>query len=212
MHYFYTPIPDFLASEETNHAKNVLRLKTGDIIKSFDGFGFFYNSKIVSFSKTETKLEILSKIKQQKCSNYDLKIGICPTKNSDRMEWFVEKATEIGIHSISFLHSSRTQRKNINLERMQKMAISAAKQSIKAKLPVLIELQNFEKFVVQDFENTSKFIAHLENSNRKLFFDELKEVKTQNILVLIGPEGDFSQVEIELAKKKQLQTCKFWSE
>lgn len=201
MQLFYTPNPEFLSAEETNHAKNVLRLKEYALIKSFDGNGFFYDSKIISFSKTETKLEIISKIEQQKTGKYNLEIAICPTKNNDRIEWFVEKAVEIGIEKISFLQSSRTERKTINLERIQKVAISAAKQSLKARIPEIIDIQKIEKYVTLNFDKSTKYIAHLEDNNRKLFYLELQKNLFENIIILIGPEGDFTPSEIEMAKK-----------
>lgn len=201
MQLFYTPNPEFLSAEETNHAKNVLRLKEGSKIKTFDGKGFFYDSEIVSFTKLDTKLSVISKNEQIKNGKFNLEIAICPTKNSDRIEWFVEKAIEIGVHKISFIQTSRTERKNINLERIQKVAISAAKQSLKATLPEVTDLLKFEKFINSDFSNTIKYVAHLEDDNRKSFFEELQNIETQNIVILIGPEGDFTSIEIELAKK-----------
>lgn len=201
MQLFYTPKPEFLSSEETNHAKNVLRLKEGACIKTFDGKGFFYDSEIVSFSKSDTKLAIISKNQQIKNEKFNLEIAICPTKNSDRIEWFVEKAIEIGVNKISFIQTSRTERKNINLERIQKVAVSAAKQSLKATLPEMVDLLKFEKFIDSDFSNTIKYVAHLEDDNRKSFFEALQNIETQNIVILIGPEGDFTPSEIALAKK-----------
>lgn len=205
MQLFYTPNPEFLTAEETNHAKNVLRLKEDAMIKTFDGNGFFYDSKIVSFSKIETKLEIISKTAQTKTGKFSLEIAISPTKNSERIEWFVEKAIEIGVEKISFLQTARTERKNINLERIQKVAISAAKQSIKAKIPTITDLQKFENYVSSNFPDTTKFIAHLEDDNRKSLFEELHKTQTTNIIILVGPEGDFTKTEIEFAKKNEFK-------
>lgn len=203
MQLFYTPNPDFLSAEETNHAKNVLRLKEGSIIKTFDGNGFFYDAEIVSYAKAETKLQVISKIADLVEKKFNIEIAIAPTKSSDRIEWFVEKAIEIGVDKISFIHTSRTERKIINLERIQKLAISAAKQSIKAKIPLISDLQKFDNFLQSTQNDVAYFIAHLEDQNRKSFFEELKTETKKNICILIGPEGDFTEQEIKLAKEKK---------
>ncbi len=202
MKLFYTPNPEFLSLEETNHAKNVLRLTLQSTLETTDGKGFFYNSKIVSYQKTGTILQILSQKKEIDTPKHKTHIAISPTKNADRIEWFVEKAIEIGISEITFLQCQHSERKNINLDRIDKIAIAAMKQSQKANLPVINNLIHIDDFMKFNFQNTSKYVAHLDNSNRYFLWDCINQNPTTDKLILIGPEGDFSTSEIHLALSK----------
>jgi len=200
MHIFYTPdILEnyyFLNNEESKHCIKVLRLKTGDTIQLIDGIGGFYQAKIISENPKKCEFEIINKIENYKKRNNKLSIAIAPTKNINRYEWFLEKATEIGIDEILPFTSFHSERKNIKNERLEKVIVAAIKQSIKAYKPKLYELQSFNNLIKTEFDG-QKFIAYCKTSNH------LKNEYTpnKNALVLIGPEGGFSEQEIELAKE-----------
>lgn len=198
MQLFYQPLIQqgayHLDGEEFRHIK-VLRLKSGDQINITDGLGKIYNATITEVKKTSCNFSINSATSKPK-RPYSIHIAIAPTKNSDRIEWFVEKATEIGIDEISFINCKTSERKVVNLDRIQKKAISAIKQSGQAWLPKINTIRPFNKVLVS---NDLKFIAHVDPSNTT----HLKEAEpNSSYLVLIGPEGDFDQDEIELAVKE----------
>jgi 16S rRNA (uracil1498-N3)-methyltransferase len=202
---FYTP--DILSNtklpaEEAQHCIKVLRKKEGDEILLTDGKGFFYDAEIVQANPKHCLINIVNTIEQPKNWNFNIQIAFAPTKNIDRIEWFVEKATEIGIDRFSPILCQHSERKDIKLQRIEKILVSAMKQSQKATLPRLDEIQSFSKFLEQDF-NGRKFIAHCYPQPKKT----LKEAyeKGKNALILIGPEGDFSEQEVNLAINKGFQ-------
>jgi len=199
MQLFYTPDiiqSSILTEEESVHAVRVLRLKKGDEIFLTDGRGTFYQAIIVNPHPKHTELQLVKSWTQEPLWNFYLHIAIAPTKNMDRMEWFTEKATEIGIDAITCLRCRYSERREIKMARLEKIMISAMKQSQKASLPLLEEMMNFRDFVKQPF-NGRKFIAHCEDGEKPI----LKQLyhPGQNALILIGPEGDFSTEEIEYA-------------
>ncbi|MBU8893748.1 MAG: 16S rRNA (uracil(1498)-N(3))-methyltransferase [Bacteroidales bacterium] len=201
MHLFYTPdISEetyTLDEIESKHCIKVLRLNTGDQIELIDGKGTFYEAKIIDPNPKKCKIEITKTIKEFGKRNHYLHIAIAPTKNMDRFEWFLEKATEIGVDEITPILCDRSERKIIKLERLEKIIISAVKQSIKAYKPKLNSLTNYSDFVKLNF-NGSKYIAHCEENEKQSLKTSYKT--GNNALILIGPEGDFSTKEIELAK------------
>jgi len=188
-----------LNEEESRHAIKVLRLKEKDLVVVVDGKGTMAKGEIKKADNKHCEIKALKVHTGYDKRPYSIHIAIAPTKNSDRMEWFVEKAVEIGIDKISFIQCQRSERKNINLERIQKIAVSAMKQSVKASIPELSEMISFKKFIT-DAQEKECFIAHLEEGEKK----ELKNSFSKNgkYCILIGPEGDFSEEEIELAKQK----------
>lgn len=200
MHIFYTPdILEniyFLNSEESKHCIKVLRLKIGDIIHLIDGNGGFYEAKIISENPKKCEIEVIKKTENYGKKKQNLSIAIAPTKNINRYEWFLEKATEIGIDEILPFISFHSERKNIKNERLEKVIVSAIKQSIKAYKPKLYGLQSFNNLIKTNF-NGQKFIAYCKTNNH--LKNEYKS--GSNALVLIGPEGGFSEQEVELAKK-----------
>lgn len=204
MHIFYSPNINqdnfHLQEEESKHALKVLRLKEGDPIVVVDGKGGLYHAKISGTNSKNCQLELIKFEQHYGKRNFTIHIAIAPTKNIDRMEWFVEKAVEIGIDKISFIQCQRSERKIINKERMEKIAVSAMKQSQKAYLPELSELIPFKKFL-SSVNEEQRFIAHLEEADKK----ELQHLAQKNgrNCILIGPEGDFTPEEIELAKSSQ---------
>jgi 16S rRNA (uracil1498-N3)-methyltransferase len=204
MQLFYIQNPEseiILSAEESKHSTKVLRKKEGDILNFTDGKGGFYKAKITIADTRKCRLQIVSSEQKEKQHNYHLHIAIAPTKNMDRFEWFMEKATEIGIDEITPIICSRSERKIIKTERGNRILLSAMKQSLKHHLPKLNKAISLNDFIKQDFEG-AKYIAHCEDGEK----NELKTVnKTEKYLILIGPEGDFSPKEIELALQNQFK-------
>ena len=199
MHVFYTPDimnnPE-LPEEEAGHCLRVLRLNIGDEILLTDGNGYFYKAAISSATGKRCQVRIIEKIYQEPLWKGHLHIAMAPTKMMDRIEWFAEKATEIGIDELTFLNCRYSERKVIKTERIEKIVVSAVKQSLKARKPVINEMTDFEKFLQTDFKG-DKFIAHCNEGEKILLKDAI--TPGNDALVLIGPEGDFSKDEVEKA-------------
>jgi len=204
MQLFYLENPKdeiILSAEESKHATKVLRKKEGDILNFTDGKGAFYKAEIIVADSRKCRLKVVSTEQKEKQHNYHLHIAIAPTKNMDRFEWFLEKATEIGIDEITPIICTHSERKKIKTERCNRILLSAMKQSLKFHVPKLNEAMSLSDFIKQDYEGT-KYIAHCEDGEKK----ELKRVnKTEKTIILIGPEGDFSPKEIELALQNQFK-------
>ena len=200
MQLFYIPeiygSKVILSSEESKHAVKVLRLLEGDLIQLVDGKGGFYQAVVSDPNPKKCAIEIREAKKEFGKRDFHLHIAIAPTKNIDRFEWFLEKATEIGIDEITPLISEHSERKVIKPERLEKIMVAAMKQSLKAYLPKLNELATFQDFMKQKFSG-EKFIAHCNESDKRHLKNLIKP--KQQTLVLIGPEGDFSAEEVELA-------------
>ena len=185
-----------LPQEEAGHCLRVLRMKEGDSLRITDGKGTFYNAVINATQGKRCMVHIWSEEHQEPLWNGHLHIAMAPTKLMDRNEWFVEKAVEIGVDEITFLKTEHSERDVIKMERIEKIAVSAMKQSQKATLPVLNGMTAFRSFVERGF-GCDKFIAHCEPGSKVLLQDAV--VPGHDTVVLIGPEGDFSPVEIDLA-------------
>lgn len=202
MQLFYTPDIDaasstyFLTEEESKHCVRVLRLQTGDEVQLIDGRGNFYTAAIADAHPKRTQLRIVSIESDFHKRNHYLHIAIAPTKNIERLEWFLEKATEIGIDEISLIICQRSERKEAKVDRLNKIITSAIKQSIKAWHPVLNEPVPLSKVISAPFDG-QKFIAHCESGDKFTLKDELKPFG--KYLILIGPEGDFTPKEISEA-------------
>lgn len=200
MHIFYTPDLSgntyTLDESESKHCIRVLRLEQGDEIILVDGRGGMFTAEITDANPKRCAVKVIQSTPNYGQRNFSVHIAIAPTKNIERMEWFLEKATEIGIDRIIPILCRFSERKEIKADRLEKVMISAMKQSIKAQLPQLDPLTKFSDLISQPFEG-QKFIAHCDEQHRDL----LKKMITpnQNYLVLIGPEGDFSAEEIEKA-------------
>lgn len=202
MQIFYTPdiaVNPELPEEEAGHCIRVLRLTEGDEILLTDGKGSFYKATISRAHHKHCEVSILESWGQPALWNFHLHIAVAPTKNMDRMEWFAEKATEIGIDAITCLNCRFSERREIKSARLEKILISAMKQSQKATLPQLAGMTDFKSFVNQPFDGR-KFIAHCEDGDKTLLKQTYRP--GESALVLIGPEGDFSPEEIELALKQ----------
>ncbi|MFK7798162.1 MAG: 16S rRNA (uracil(1498)-N(3))-methyltransferase [Aureispira sp.] len=189
----------YFGEEETKHCTKTLRKGIGAILTLTDGKGNLYEAELVAFDKKSTTLHIIKQLPSPDQRPFKLHIGIAPTKNNSRLEWFLEKATELGIDEVSFLRCQRSERKNIRLDRLEKIVLSAAKQSIKTIFPTLHPLRSFKE-VIADAEADFKGIAHCNT----VPLPPLKEKVTAvpSIFLLIGPEGDFSPQEVAWAQEQ----------
>lgn len=200
MHTFYTPdiaVKAELPEEEAAHCLRVLRLTVGDEVMLTDGKGFFYKAVIDSIAGKRCQVKIVETISQERLWKGHLHLAMAPTKNIDRTEWFAEKATEIGFDELTFLNCRFSERKAIKTERIEKIVVSAVKQSLKAWKPKVNDMIGFDKFVKRSFDG-QKFIAHCYEGEKPLLKDVLDSQK--DAVVLIGPEGDFSREEVALAE------------
>ena len=201
--YFY--VPDAanqteLPAEEAMHALRVLRLKGGDEIFLMDGVGNFYRAQVTIAATRNCYYEILEQLPQERQWQGKVHLAIAPTKMLDRIEWMIEKATEVGVDEVSFLNCQFSERRLMKTTRLDKIAVSAVKQSHKAWKPMLNEMASFKSFIAQPIEGR-KYIAHCyEEVPRSYLFDELRNSSNiEDATVLIGPEGDFSIDEVKKA-------------
>ena len=201
MQLFYNPNIEsdlLIDKDEHTHATKVLRKKSGDSIFVINGKGDLFNCEITEIGSKKTLVSISKKETFAKNSN--LHIAIAPTKNNNRMEFFLEKATEIGISKITPILCERSERKVIKKDRMEKIILSAAKQSKNFHIPEFSELVPFQKFI-KEIECDNKLIAHCENEETKRDIFSYNLPKNSETVILIGPEGDFTMNEIKLAKE-----------
>lgn len=199
MSLFYVPnliSAHVLPEEESQHAVKVLRLQTGDAMTVVDGVGGYYEARITHPHPKHCEFEIVKSIAGFGKRDYKLHIAIAPTKNIERLEWFIEKATEIGIDEITPIICRFSERKIIKEDRLEKIIVSAAKQSVKAYFPKLNPLCTFDE-LLKSHKASQKFIAHCYEEDKKLLQNEIQ--KSSDILILIGPEGDFSKEEVQKA-------------
>lgn len=208
--FFYVPDAaqqNELPPEEAMHAMRVLRLKGGDEIFLMDGVGNFYRAQVTIAATHHCYYEILETLPQEPQWKGHFHLAVAPTKMIDRMEWMVEKATEVGVDEISFLDCAFSERRVVKNARIDKIIVSAVKQSHKAWKPVLNEMTAFKRFIEQP-RSGLKYIAHCyDEIPRTNLFDELrKHADESEITVMIGPEGDFSIEEVKQAIDKGYQS------
>ncbi len=202
MHLFYTP--DIkgeeytLNEEESKHCLRVLRLEVGDTIYLVDGRGGFYTAQIARATAKLCTVKVVVQQQNYGKRNYRLHIAMAPTKSIDRYEWFLEKATEMGIDEITPLECEHSERRTVKQDRQEKVVESAMKQSLKAYHPIVNELQPFNRFV-QTVQAGKKFIAHCNEGSKPILKSLIQA--GDDVLVLIGPEGDFFPQEVGLAKQ-----------
>ncbi|MCF8368861.1 MAG: 16S rRNA (uracil(1498)-N(3))-methyltransferase [Bacteroidales bacterium] len=200
MNLFYTPDINnekcTLSEEESRHCIKVLRLNTGDLIHVTDGIGSLYQAQVTNPNPKKCELKVVSRVRQDKQRNHYLHMAVALTKNINRFEWFLEKASEIGIEEISPMICEHSERRTVKTARCSKVIISAVKQSLKTFVPKLNEPVSFEQLISKPFEG-EKYIAYCSDQFRDLLVDVYQ--KPNNALILIGPEGDFSEKEIHLA-------------
>lgn len=186
---------------ESRHIVRVLRKVIGDELQITNGKGLFFEAKISIASDKKCVADIFSIQEKPKTWNYYLHIAIAPTKSNDRFEWFLEKATEIGIDEITPIICQNSERKVVKEERLEKILQSAMKQSLKFNIPKLNRVTKFNDFINQNREG-EYFIAHCEDGNKTVLKDSIKN--TSKMTILIGPEGDFSTNEIKTALAKNI--------
>ena len=207
MQLFYNPDIDETTEsfsfdkEESRHIIKVLRKKDSDILHVTNGLGFLFETEITLASDNKCTVQVLS-VKKADEPKFRLHLAVAPTKMNDRFEWFLEKATEIGIQEITPVFCDRSERKAINPERFEKIILSAMKQSNETFLPKLNQAVSFKEFIKQKNEGLN-LIAHCEETDKKSLKEILKPNK--NVTMLIGPEGDFSEKEITLALENNFQ-------
>ena len=204
--YFYVPdaaSTNELPAEEAAHASRVLRLESGDEVFLIDGAGCFFKAQLTLVTKGRCLYDIVERLPQEKTWNGRIAVAMAPTKVIDRVEWTLEKATEIGIDEFSLLNCAFSERRNVKLERLDKIVIAAVKQSRKAWKPLLNDLQPFEDFVNRPRKG-AKYIAHCyaEIDKKDLYGELLQLNGDEEVTILIGPEGDFSIDEVRLAMSK----------
>ncbi|WP_411273511.1 16S rRNA (uracil(1498)-N(3))-methyltransferase [Daejeonella sp.] len=201
MHIFYTPDISsntyILSEEESKHCIKVLRLHKGSPLQLVDGRGGFYEAIIADPHPKRTSLIVVNAQQGYGMRNHYLHIAVAPTKNIERFEWFLEKATEIGIDEITPLLCERSERKEVKSDRLNKVITSAVKQSIKAYHPKLNEPKLYKEFIAATYK-AKKYIAHCINSEKFSLKDRI--VLNSDYLVIVGPEGDFSQSEVIAAQ------------
>lgn len=201
MQLFYNPNIDETTEnfsfdkEESKHIIKVLRKKDTDVLFVTNGVGLLFKTEITLASDNKCTVKILS-IEKAEPSKFHLHLAVAPTKMNDRFEWFLEKATEIGIHEITPIICDRSERKVVNIERFEKIILTAMKQSNVLFLPKLNNARTFKEFLKRKNEGL-QLIAHCEETNKKSLKSVLKP--NENVTILIGPEGDFSEKEIALA-------------
>ena len=185
----------FFDKEESKHIVKVLRKKERDKIFITNGLGYLFESEIILASEKKCEVKI-TKESFQEPDKFYTHIAVAPTKMNDRLEWFLEKATEIGIHEITPIICDHSERKVYKIDRAEKIIQAAMKQSLHYYIPKINEPISFSQFVKSNIER-QKFIAHCEETDKKSFKNEV--IKDEKVTILIGPEGDFSTKEINLA-------------
>ena len=206
MKLFYGDINDnkvTIDNQEQTHIVKVLRMRSGEEIFVTDGKGNLAQGTLV-FEGKRVSLDV--KEIQENLPNFSpkLHIAIAPTKNIDRIEYFVEKATELGISEITLLQTEKTERKNLNIDKLRKQSIAASKQSLRSHFPIINDLTKFSDFI-KEVNHKITFVAHCNENLERIDLQMLQSSESenaQNITFLIGPEGDFSDQEIQLLAQK----------
>lgn len=193
----------FLNEEESRHCVKVLRLRQNDPVTVVDGMGSYYRSTIRDTNPKRCTFDIVSQYRQPTLP-YSINLFMAPTKNLDRMEWMVEKLTEIGVNSIQFIECDFSERRVLKLQRLRRKAVSAMKQSGRAYLPTLAELQPLFSKPIDITDETQKFIAHIDDERRQVLSQVAQP--SESYSVLIGPEGGFSPREIAWATEQNFKT------
>ncbi|MBP8789800.1 MAG: 16S rRNA (uracil(1498)-N(3))-methyltransferase [Breznakibacter sp.] len=189
-----------LCEDESRHAISVLRHKENDVLNITNGKGELFESRIIRAHHKKCELELIQTHHWDKPTPW-LHMAVAPTKNIDRFEWFLEKATELGIQEITPIICDHSERDKIRLDRMEKVLVAAMKQSLKYWLPILNEPTSLAEFIARPSTGTQKFILHCREAAKMHLFNAT--LPQQDSIVLIGPEGDFSVREIEMARANQ---------
>lgn len=202
--YFYVPNASEvseLPQEEATHALRVLRLKDGDEMFLMDGVGAFYRATVMMANNKHCFYQIEETIHPEKTWRNRIHLAVAPTKMIERMEWLAEKATEVGFDELSFLDCRFSERRVVREDRIEKIVVSAMKQSRKPFKPMVNGMCPMADFVAAQSKNAHRFIAHCyDEIEKKDFFDELRQIDdNEEVIIMIGPEGDFSVEEVQQA-------------
>ncbi len=194
-----------LDEEESRHCIQVLRKRAGDPIHLIDGVGGFYRAVIEEAHRKKCKARIVEQLPDEQQRDFRIHLVVAPTKNMARMEWLLEKVTEIGIDEISLVTCRHSERTKVRTDRLEKILLSATKQSLKARLPILHELQTLKQFLKNQasFPEMEKFIGYIDETVNDGLQDNYHPQK--DVCILIGPEGGFAPEEVEMAKKEGFQ-------
>ncbi|EPR67792.1 16S rRNA (uracil(1498)-N(3))-methyltransferase [Cyclobacterium qasimii] len=194
-----------LDTQESNHLGKVLRKNIGDTVLFTNGKGSLFTCHIEDNNPKKCRLKIVEQIFTP-MDKFHIHLAIAPTKNMDRMEWMVEKITEVGFNEITFLKTAHIERPRLKLDRLEKKLISACKQSFKTWLPVINPIVDYDKFITDSaFQTHERFIAYVDQDNGEHLINQT--TPNQSYLVLIGPEGDFSPKEITSAINNGFKPC-----
>lgn len=212
--FFGEVVPEVkINEEEQTHIVKVLRMRSGEEIFVTDGKGNVAKGNL-QFEGKKVSLNILEIKENQPNFSAQLHIAIAPTKNIDRIEFFVEKATELGISEITLLQTEKTERKNLNIEKLRKQSISASKQSLRFHFPMINDLTKFADFI-KDLDSKTTFVAHCNENLERVDLKDVRQImmdKSKKITFLIGPEGDFSDKEIEFLAQKGVKAVSLGSQ
>ena len=190
-----------LDQEQSTHCVRVLRHREGDVISVIDGLGSLFECRLVDANPKAAVATVVSETPDFGAHPYHLTMAVCPTKNIDRFEWFAEKATEIGVDVIAPVFGDRSERRVLKTDRIRRLAVSATKQSLKGRVPEVREPVSVAEFVASAPEGSLKLICYCEDdeSRRVSVQEALAASDAREVMVLIGPEGDFSPEEIAAA-------------
>lgn len=203
MNVFYHPSPEtnhILSEVESKHCIKVLRHQQGDIIGIVDGKGKLYEATINTAHAKNCSFSINRVIKEQKARDFSIHLAVAPTKNADRTEWMVEKAIEFGIEKITFLKTFHSERKKIRIDRIERIALSALKQSQNLFLPQISDIIPFQTFI-EGVTEEEKLMAYVDDQNFRYIKQDIR--KNRHYCILIGPEGDFTEEELNIALGQQ---------
>ncbi|MES2621722.1 MAG: RsmE family RNA methyltransferase [Bacteroidota bacterium] len=208
MNIFYCPdavLNEYCALDETEsrHIATVLRKRESEELYVFDGKGNLFDARIESISKKEVAIHVVSLVRMEENNKPKLHIAIAPPKNIERLEWFAEKVTEIGVTEITPILCKHSERKELRLDRIEKILLGACKQSVKLTIPKLKPMMRFDEFIFSSIHNTRKYIAYCDEKAI-----HLKDAYHGGFdaLVMIGPEGDFTKEEVAFAEKHEFET------
>ena len=182
--------------EEQQHITKVLRIKEGEEIYLTDGLGNLAFGTLKLEGK-KASLDVIEIKEKQADFSPKLQIAIAPTKNIDRIEFFIEKATEMGISEITLISTEKTERKNINIDKLRKQSIAASKQSLRFHFPIINDLTKFSDFI-KTLNTETTFVAHCHENLKRMDLKTIQDSNLQDLTFLIGPEGDFSEREIQM--------------
>ncbi|MCM1355755.1 MAG: 16S rRNA (uracil(1498)-N(3))-methyltransferase [Staphylococcus sp.] len=183
-----------LPESDSNHAVRVLRMREGDTLQVIDGKGHAYTCRLTAAHSKHAAVEIISAAEMPLPWSQQLAVAVAPTKHNDRMEWLVEKMTEVGVNTIIPLLCERSERREIKIDRLEKIAVSAMKQSLKATLPAILPMTPLRE-VIKMMADAQRMVAYCDPAIPRVDFTKVY-VPTRDTLILIGPEGDFSPAEI----------------